>query len=109
MLTLKGKKEFQKVFECGKWISPRGSHLRIRAWRTAEFRFGFVAPRKVGCAVARNRLRRQFREILRNGLDAYGWGGHFVIFLSKELIDYDFQEKKQMLLDMLSPFAGGQV
>jgi ribonuclease P protein component len=109
MLTLKGKREFQKVFECGKWITPRGSHLRIRALRTVGFRFGFVAPKKIGCAVVRNRLRRQFREILRLGMETHNWNGHFVVFLTKELIDYDFQEKRRMLLDLLAPFAGSSV
>lgn len=103
--SLKSKQEFIAVFTHGKWLSPKGGNLKIRVRTADHFRYGFVISRKVGCAVVRNRLRRQLREILRTGINIHKWKGHVVLTPNKELVAYDFQKKKQILLDLLSPIA----
>jgi ribonuclease P protein component len=57
--------EFQRVREEGRRI--RGSLISLGICSSGEgkMRAGFVTSRKVGGAVARNRVRRQLREIVR--------------------------------------------
>jgi ribonuclease P protein component len=58
--------EFERVKKSGR--TQRGELLILNALRVEEggdFRAGFVASRRVGGAVVRNRVRRRLREIVR--------------------------------------------
>ncbi len=61
------RSDFQRVFERGTYLA--GDQLAVRFFSRNDngpSRFGFVIPRRLGGAVARNRLRRRLKAILQN-------------------------------------------
>ena len=67
METIKSRSEFERVFTCGKRLSDR--LLRVRVARledgAAPGKVAFVAPKRLGNAVFRNRCKRVLREAAR--------------------------------------------
>ena len=64
--TIKSKRDFEKVFSCGKRLND--PLLRIRMAKLDEGgpgRVAFVAPKRLGNAVYRNRCKRVLREAAR--------------------------------------------
>ena len=83
MKTIKSKADFEKVFSRG---SRGGSALvRVRALAACEGhdgRVAFVAPKRLGNAVYRNRCKRVLREAARScGLPK---GGADIIFFATQ-------------------------
>jgi len=57
--------EFERVKANGRVERGRLLLLSVFASNEAGFRAGFITPRALGSAVARNRVRRRLREIVR--------------------------------------------
>ncbi|MFR8061149.1 MAG: ribonuclease P protein component, partial [Lancefieldella rimae] len=76
MKTIKSPREFERVFSCGK--RAYGSLICIRVAKTCEdgeARVAFVAPKRLGNAVVRNRCKRVLREAARiESLPVEGYG-----------------------------------
>jgi ribonuclease P protein component len=87
METIKSKRDFEKVFSCGKRLND--PLLRIRMAKLDEgdpARVAFVAPKRLGNAVFRNRCKRVLREAAREcgfPLDGYD----VILFSTKETHD----------------------
>ncbi|CAG0988831.1 Ribonuclease P protein component [Anaerolineae bacterium] len=73
--SLRGGPEFQRAWDEGKSWSHPLVILRARSNGMPTSRFGFVAGKKLGTVVARNRAKRLMREVLRHRLPqiAPGW------------------------------------
>lgn len=63
-------------------------------------RYGFVVSRRVGKAVVRNRLKRLFREILRQAPLKPGWD--IVIIARPQAAGASFADFKNLILSLLS-------
>ena len=72
MKTIKSKKEFEKVFSAGKRYNyPLVSITVLKGDEGDCARVAFVAPKRLGNAVFRNRCKRVMREAARScGLPA---------------------------------------
>lgn len=87
METIKSRKEFERVFSGGK----RANHrlVRITVLKGDEGDLGkvaFVAPKRLGCAVKRNRCKRLLREAARIcGLPHEG--ADIIIFATRQTFD----------------------
>jgi len=69
-LHIKASREFARIKKEGS--TQPGRFLVVSVVRDAAevgFRFGLVTTRKIGGAVARNRVRRLFREVIRDSQD----------------------------------------
>jgi ribonuclease P protein component len=64
-------------------------------------RFGFITSKKVGKAHIRNKLRRQFREIIRKEIDNIKPGFDVVIVVSPKAINSQYPEIQKELLKQL--------
>ncbi len=78
--------DFQRVWDSGKSWSHSLIVLRAAANGKETCRFGFVAGKKVGNAVRRNRTKRLLREAVRHQLAAIspGWD---IILISRASAD----------------------
>lgn len=62
--TLKSNNDFQNVYKTGKKIYGTYSLLFIKKNNNPYNEYGFVASKKMGNAVCRNRIKRLFREFI---------------------------------------------
>ncbi len=83
--------DFQTVWDTGKAYPHPLIILRARANARAVARFGFVAGKKIGKAVRRNRVKRWMRESVRCRLDqiAPGWD---LIFIARACPEVEFKD-----------------
>ncbi len=64
--TLSKNYEFQRVYKRGKYASSKTLVVYVLPNRSGKCHLGLTTSKKVGNAVARNRLRRLLRENLRS-------------------------------------------
>jgi len=87
---LRGKRNFQRLFQQSSVIKAPGVHLRYRMYDDpSEGCFiGFIVAKKIGKAVTRNKLKRLLREVYRTHQhllsdlflsNAFGFHGVFMI------------------------------
>jgi len=76
--------EFRRVYEGGRSIHGRRFVLFFLADSELPLRAGFVASRKVGNAVHRNRARRRLREAYRQLKSRLPELGAWVIFVARK-------------------------
>ena len=65
-----------------------------RSNTSSPSRFGFITSKKVGDAVVRNRLRRQFREVVRTNISKVTTGFDTVFVVSPKAVGQDFSTLK---------------
>ena len=105
---LKNRSEFLRVAGCGrKWATPGFAIRAVR--REAERpddvgrpRLGLTASKKVGSAVARNRVRRRLRALANELLPEHGKPGtDYVLIGRSATVERRFEELRQDLLTAL--------
>ena len=72
-------------------------------------RYGITVTRKIGNAVVRNRMKRRFRELLRDALGGEGLPDHDHVLIGREGgIERDFSRLRAELSEALSRATAGQ-
>ena len=79
---LSRSRDFDAVYRHGRSASTR---FLVLYWfpqeEPADPRFGFSVPRAVGNSVARNKIKRQLREVWRARLDSVPTGHDYVLIV----------------------------
>ena len=97
--TLKRSPEFQRLRGGLRWSGPgfliegkvRGPGARVPPGGPTQPRFGFTVTKKLGGAVARNRIRRRLKEALRTMPPEFTLPGFdYVIIARPPAFDRDF-------------------
>ena len=95
-LHLKESRDFAVMRARGRSQSGRYFVLALlRDEGVSEFQFGLITGKKLGNAVARNRLRRQMREIIREHRAEIAPGWKFVTIARWRAPEADFAELNQ--------------
>lgn len=90
-------------------IARPGFVLLARANGLDEMRYGITVTKKIGNAVVRNRMKRRFRELLREALPAAGLPGHDHVLIGREGgVERDFGKLREELAVALSRAAEGK-
>ena len=87
---LKLSREFERVRKEGRAV--RGGLLMLSVLPVdgeKQFRVGLITSRRVGGAVARNRVRRRLREIVRRNQQALKGGIWFVVIARRSAAQTD--------------------
>ena len=109
---LRRREDFTTVFRSGRKIARGPLVLHVTRSPFADDlstmpRIGFVIPAKVGNAVARNRLRRRLRHLLRDRLDRLPANGGLVVRALPGAAELRSPELAA-LLDAALPAGGGR-
>lgn len=95
IVTIKNNASFRRIYARGRSRATR--HLVCYTLPSGEpgRRFGFVASKKVGHAVERNRLRRVLKEIVRLNEHWFKPGHDYVIIVRPAArgVGYSFLER----------------
>ena len=105
--VLKDNRDFQRLYHKGKRSVSGLFAVYYRQNGTPDVRIGITAGKKLGCAVKRNRIRRQIREVLRMSSDSVNPGFDIVIVARTRAIGKAWQELQEDLLNLLR--SGGLI
>ena len=98
-LRLTGSKRFSLIFEEGMSLAHPLLVLKILPNGLDRSRFAFLAGKRLGNAVVRNKVRRRLREIVRLIQVKSGWD--VVVIARNRAIDSDYQRLKQATESLL--------
>lgn len=100
MKIIKSPREFERVFSCGKRANASLLRIRVAVDESAGAGVAFVAPKRLGNAVFRNRCKRVLREAARiSGLPVCGYG--VILFATSQTYDASPQEVSYELQKLL--------
>ena len=85
MVTLKKEKEFSMIYKKGQKKHTKYVIIIFLKNKLNEKRFGFVASKKTGNAVNRNRIKRLFREVVRLNTQEFK-GNYDYILIGKSVL-----------------------
>lgn len=97
---IRGKTEFQEALRRGERVSWRGLSLFILRRPGANTRLGVTVSRRIGGAVARNRMKRQLREHFRLNVDRIPEGLDLVIVVHRDLSEVDHKSFRAIVGDL---------
>jgi ribonuclease P protein component len=101
ILRMKSSREFARVKKSGSSFPGRYVVLSVlRDDNVRPFRFGLITSRKLGGAVVRVRLRRQFREIIRALQVEIAPGWLLVVIPRWRAVEASFQDMQKDLRKM---------
>lgn len=84
--TLRGQREFEKIYKKGRSKGSKYVVFFCIKNSLGYNRIGFLASKKVGKAVARNRAKRLMKEAFRD-FDNFPYRGYDIIFIARKGID----------------------
>lgn len=90
-------------------VARPGFVLLARPNAGAGKRYGITVTKKIGNAVVRNRMKRRFRELLREALPEHGLADHDHVLIGRDGgIERDFGRMRDELAAALSRAAQGR-
>lgn len=90
-------------------VARPGFVLLTRPNEGQGVRYGITVTKKIGNAVVRNRMKRRFRELLREALPQAGLPDHDHVLIGREGgIERDFMSLREELSVALSRASAGQ-
>lgn len=97
-LRLRHKSQFKKIFEAGRSYPGKFTVIYVLS---GERKVGFIASKKVGNSVMRNRARRLMREVIRLHLDEIDGNVQIILIARPAIRGVSYREVEQSLLPML--------
>lgn len=99
---IRSQQEFEEIFKTGKRAYGRFVFIIYKSLVTdkdqcADYRIAFVAGRRIGNAVIRNRCKRRLREIVRKNPDSF-MRYRSLIIAQAAMPEADFDELTQDVL-----------
>ena len=99
---LKREKDVELVFKKGKSVFDSACGVKFKENGQENTRFAIVVGTKVHkSAVQRNKVKRQYREIVKNYLPEFKIGYDVVLLTSEPALELDFADKETRLIKVL--------
>ncbi len=97
---LRQKSGFKTIFERGKNYSVK--YVAIYVFKEGPKRFGFIASKKVGNAVHRNRAKRLMREVIRLHLSEIRKDVQIIFIARARIKGVSYSEVESSMMNILS-------
>ncbi len=107
-IILRGRTNFKSLFSNSKTLSSGSVFLKYRIEKTnsPEFKIAFIAPKKIGGAVKRNRIKRLMREAYRLNQQLVDSINESTVLIHIALIarssEHDFQTIQEDVVTLLN-------
>ena len=85
---LTGSKRFAEIHRDGRSAANHYLVIRYLSNGLDCSRFGFLASKRIGKAVVRNRIKRRLREVVRVSRIKEGWDAVFIVRRGSATADY---------------------
>ena len=95
---LAGKKDFKTVFTDGRAWANNFVVIKTLPNDVGASRFGFVAGKRLGNAVVRNRVKRRLREATRGMVVKEGWD--VIVMARQPSVEADYHTIKKATQDL---------
>lgn len=95
--TIKSQDNFQNIYKTGKKIYGTYSLLFYKENQMNHNQYGFVASKKIGNAVCRNRIKRLFREFIKQNEILLPKSTTFILVAKKNLVKKSKQSNTNKL------------
>ena len=82
---IKNNKDVTSIYNNSKKVYTRYAIIFISENKNKKQRFGFVASKKTGNSVKRNRIKRLFKEFVRNNIEKFKNNSDY-IFVGKAIL-----------------------
>ncbi|RQD72643.1 MAG: ribonuclease P protein component [Tindallia sp. MSAO_Bac2] len=99
--TIKKNKEFRVIYQKGKSVANRNLVLYYRKNNLSFTRIGITVSKKVGKSVARNKIKRRLKEILREKGDQLPQGYDLVWIARISCSDADYRTLQKAVAHLL--------
>jgi len=93
-------RDFKKVYDLGKAYHSKKLVLFVLHTSNSIRRIGFVAGKKVGKAVKRNKVKRLFREVYRLNKNRLISGIDLVVVAKKDAVEISFKDIEKELMSL---------
>ena len=102
---IKKNNDFNLIYNNSRKIYTRYAIIFIRENGNKDRKFGFVASKKTGNAVKRNRIKRLFREFVRNNHEKFESNKDYVFvgkaILKDNIIDLNYKDFEKDLKKLI--------
>lgn len=99
---MKGKNEFKALFQGGVRVKGRFLSIQVLKRNGAERRVAFIASKKVGNAVQRNRAKRLMREMYRCIRQDFPEKVDLAFIADRKILSCDFHALKDDVLRLVA-------
>jgi ribonuclease P protein component len=89
--TIRTTAEIERIMRNGRMIRTPWYRLIYCPAAQKESRFAVIVGKRLGKAVLRNRMKRRFREILKQNAGTSDIGADFLLFPNRTSVDGDFR------------------
>ncbi len=90
--TIKSKEEFNNIIKNGKVLATSGFLIYYLKSNNERPKFGIAVSKKIGNAVVRNKLKRQYRNIIDQNKILFSNNYNYIIMIKKASLSLPFSE-----------------
>lgn len=99
---IKRKDEINEIIKNKKQIKNKYYYIYYKENNYDKYRFCICVSKKLGNAVNRNKIKRQVKDIIDKSNLVFKRNVDYVIIISKEINNINFEERKKYLIELIS-------